>query len=183
MEHSMLTPMVIIALYPKHIQVGEERIQFMLVTHTTWVSKEINTLIIRFVWFYNVVKHWNRTACVQKGLVFGYSFERSKVICLKSSLALKVLYDSQCKMNGLHYYYNFVYIIIDTRITSNQSFACFELNSIDHTCINSNIKSKSNEQAHLILVLTPVLNLWKCVVRHIGAFVACIHKVSRWRHS
>ena len=43
------------------------------------------TLIICFVWFYNVVKHCNRTDSVLK-LLFGNSFERSRLIILKNSL-------------------------------------------------------------------------------------------------
>ena len=45
MAHSMPIPVVIIALYPYHIQFGEERIQFMLVTYTTRVVYEIITLL------------------------------------------------------------------------------------------------------------------------------------------
>ena len=45
------------------------------------------TLIICFVWFYNVVKHCNWTDSVLK-LLFGNSFERSRLIILKNSLAM-----------------------------------------------------------------------------------------------
>ena len=65
--------MVIIDSYPKQIQFGEERIQFILVTYTTRVVTKMVTLIICFVWFYNVVKHGNRTDFVLK-LLFGTSF-------------------------------------------------------------------------------------------------------------
>ena len=58
--------MVIIDPYPKHIQFGEERIQFILVTITTRVATKMVTLIICFVWFYNVVKHCNRADFVLK---------------------------------------------------------------------------------------------------------------------
>ena len=61
--------MVIIALYPKHIQFGEERLQFMIATYTTRVVTKIVTLIICFVWFYNVVKICNRTDFVLKLLL------------------------------------------------------------------------------------------------------------------
>ena len=71
--------MVIFASCPKHFQSGEERIQLILVTHTTRVVTKMVTLIICFVWFYNVVKHCNRTDFVLK-LLFGNSFERSKLI-------------------------------------------------------------------------------------------------------
>ena len=59
--------MDIIASYPKHIKFGEERIQFILVTYTTRVVMKMVTLIICFVWLYNVVKHCNRTDFVLKG--------------------------------------------------------------------------------------------------------------------
>ena len=71
--------MVIIDSYPKHIQFGEERIQFILVTYTPRVARKMVTLIICFVWFYNVVKHDNRTDFVLK-LLFGNSFEISGLI-------------------------------------------------------------------------------------------------------
>ena len=71
--------MVIIASRPKHIQFCEERIQIILVTYTKRVVKKMVTLIICFVWFYNVVKHCNRTDFVLKLLV-GNSFERSRLI-------------------------------------------------------------------------------------------------------
>ena len=61
--------MVIIALYPKHIKFGEERLQFILATNTTRVVTKIATLIICFVWFYNVVKHCNMTYFVLKLLL------------------------------------------------------------------------------------------------------------------
>ena len=76
MTHVVPIPVVIIsALYPKH----EERIQFMLVTYTTRVLNEIITLILRFVWFYSVVKHWYRTAFILK-VHFSHTFERSRLI-------------------------------------------------------------------------------------------------------
>ena len=71
--------MVIIASCPKHIQFGEERIQIILVTYTKRVVTKMATLIICFVWFYNVVKHCKRTDFVLK-LLFGNSFERSRLI-------------------------------------------------------------------------------------------------------
>ena len=71
--------MVIIALCPKHIQFGEERIQIILVIFTKGVLTKMVTLIICFVWFYNVVKYYNRTDFVLK-LLFGNSFERSRLI-------------------------------------------------------------------------------------------------------
>ena len=71
--------MVINALCPKHIQLGEERTQFILVTNTTRVVTKMTTLIICFVWFCNVVKHCNRTDFVLK-LLFGRTFERSRLI-------------------------------------------------------------------------------------------------------
>ena len=71
--------MVIIASCPKHIQFGEEIIQVILVTYTKRVVTKMATLIICFVWFYNVVKHCNRTDFVLK-LLFGNSFERSRLI-------------------------------------------------------------------------------------------------------
>ena len=71
--------MVITASCPKHIQFGEERIQIILVTYTKRVIAKMVTLIICFVWFYNVVKHCNRTDFVLK-LLFGNSFERSRLI-------------------------------------------------------------------------------------------------------
>ena len=61
--------MVIVALYSKHIQFGEERILFILATYTTRVVTKMATLIICFVWFYNVVKHSNRTDFVLKLLL------------------------------------------------------------------------------------------------------------------
>ena len=70
--------MVIIASCPKHIQFSEERIQNFLVTFTKRVLTKMVTLIICFVWFYNVVKHCNRTDFVLK-LLFGNSFERSRL--------------------------------------------------------------------------------------------------------
>ena len=79
--------MVIITSCPKHIQFGEERIQIILVTYTKRVVTKMVTLFICFVWFYNVVKHCNRTDFVQK-LLFGNSFERSRLIFRKNSLAL-----------------------------------------------------------------------------------------------
>ena len=71
--------MVIIASCPEHIQFGEERLQIILVTYTKRVVTKMVTLIICFVWFYNVVKHCNRTDFVLK-LLFGNSFERSRLI-------------------------------------------------------------------------------------------------------
>ena len=71
--------MVIIALYHKHIQFGEEKIQFILVTYTTRVVTKMATLIICFVWFCNVVKHYNRTDFVLK-LLLGNTFEISRPI-------------------------------------------------------------------------------------------------------
>ena len=71
--------MVIIASCPKHIQLGEERIQIILVTFTKRLLTKMVTLIICFVWFYNVVKPCNRTDFVLK-LLFGNSFERSRLI-------------------------------------------------------------------------------------------------------
>ena len=65
---------LLIALYPKHIQFGEERIQFILATYTTRVVTKMAKLIICFVWFYNVVKHCNRTDFVLK-LLLGNTFE------------------------------------------------------------------------------------------------------------
>ena len=80
--------MVIIASCPKHIQFGEERIQTILVTYAKRVVTKMVTLIICFVWFYNSVKHCNRTDFVLK-LLFGNSFERStRLIIYKNSLAL-----------------------------------------------------------------------------------------------
>ena len=74
--------MAIIASCPKYIQFGEERIQIILVTFTKGVLTKMVTLIICFVWFYNVVKHCNRADFVLK-LLFGNSFERSRLIILK----------------------------------------------------------------------------------------------------
>ena len=71
--------MVIIASCPKHIQFGEDRMQIILVTYTKRVVTKMVTLIICFVWFYNVVKHCNRTDFLLK-LLFGNSFERSRLI-------------------------------------------------------------------------------------------------------
>ena len=71
--------MVIIASCPKHFQFGEERIHIILVTYTKRVVTKMVTLIICFVWFYNVVKHCNRTYFDLK-LLFGNSFERSRLI-------------------------------------------------------------------------------------------------------
>ena len=71
--------MVIIASCPKHFQFSEERIQIILVTFTKRVLTKMVTLIICFVWFYNVVKHCNRTEFVLK-LLFGNSLERSRLI-------------------------------------------------------------------------------------------------------
>ena len=71
--------MVIIASCPRHIQFGEESIQIILATYTKKVVTKMVTLIICFVWFYNVVKHCNRTDFVLK-LHFGNSFERSRLI-------------------------------------------------------------------------------------------------------
>ena len=71
--------MVIIASCPKHIELSEERIQIILVAYTKRVVTKIVTLIICFFWFYNVVKHCNRTDFALK-LLFGNSFERSKLI-------------------------------------------------------------------------------------------------------
>ena len=79
--------MVIIASCPKRIQFGEERIQIILVTYTKRVVTKMATLIICFVWFYNVVKHCNRTDFVLK-LLLGNSFERSWLIIKKNSLEL-----------------------------------------------------------------------------------------------
>ena len=80
--------MVEIASCPKHIQFGEERIQIVLVTLIKRVlSTKMVTLIICFVWFHNVVKHCNTTDFVLK-LLFGNSFERSRLTILKNSLAL-----------------------------------------------------------------------------------------------
>ena len=70
--------MAIIPSCLKHIQFGEERIQIILVTFTKRVLTKMVTLIIRFVWFYNEVKHCNRTDFVLK-LLFGNSFERSRL--------------------------------------------------------------------------------------------------------
>ena len=70
---------VIIDLYPKYIQFGEERIQFILATYTTRVATKMATLIICFVWFYNVVKHCNRTDFVLK-LLWGNTFEIYRLI-------------------------------------------------------------------------------------------------------
>ena len=75
--------MVINASCPKHIQFGEERIQIIfniLVKFTKRMLTKMVTLslIICFVWFYNVVKHCNRTEFVLK-LFFGNSFERSRL--------------------------------------------------------------------------------------------------------
>ena len=64
--------MVIIASCPKHIQFGEERIQIILVTYTNRVVTKMVTLIICFVWFYNVVKHCNRTDFVLKLLLVNH---------------------------------------------------------------------------------------------------------------
>ena len=66
------------------------------------------TLIICLVWFYNVVKHCNRTDSVLK-LLFGNSFERSRLIILIASMSNEN-------------------IIIDTKITSNSFFARFKAN-------------------------------------------------------
>ena len=71
--------MVIIDSYSKHIQFGVTGIQFILVTYTQRVVTKMVTLIICFVWFYNVVKHGNRTDFVLK-LRFGNSFEISRLI-------------------------------------------------------------------------------------------------------
>ena len=71
--------MVIIASCPKNIQFDEKRIQIILVTFTKRVLTKMVTLSICFVWFYNVVKHGNRTDFVLK-LLFGNSFERSRLI-------------------------------------------------------------------------------------------------------
>ena len=71
--------MVIIASCPKHIQLSEERIQIIVVTYTKRVVTKMVTFIICFVWFYNVVKHCNRTYFALK-LLFGNSFERSRLI-------------------------------------------------------------------------------------------------------
>ena len=71
--------MVIIASCPKHIQFGEDRIHIILVTYTKRVVTKMVTLIICFVWFYNVVKHCNRTDFLLK-LLFDNSFERSRLI-------------------------------------------------------------------------------------------------------
>ena len=71
--------MVVIVSYPKNIQFDAERIQFILVAYTTRVVTKMVTLIICFVWFYNVVKHCNWTDFVLK-LLFGNSFERSRLI-------------------------------------------------------------------------------------------------------
>ena len=71
--------MVIIASCPKHIQFGVERIQnYFSNIYKKRLTKMV-TLIICFVWFYNVVKHCNKTDFVLK-LLFGNSFERSRLI-------------------------------------------------------------------------------------------------------
>ena len=72
--------MVIITLYPNHIKLGEEKIQFILATYTTRVVTNMATLIICFVWFYNVVKHCNRTDFVLN-LLLGNTFE---IYCIVS---------------------------------------------------------------------------------------------------
>ena len=77
MEH--LSIWLLIALYPKHIQFGEERIQVILATYTARVFTEMATFIICFVWFYNVVKHCNRTYFVLK-LLLGNTFEIYRLI-------------------------------------------------------------------------------------------------------
>ena len=71
--------MVIIASCPKHIQFSEEKIQIILVTYTKRVVTKMVILIICFVWFYNFVKHCNRTDFVLK-LLFGNSFKGSRLI-------------------------------------------------------------------------------------------------------
>ena len=78
---------MVIASCPKHIQFGEERTQIILVIHTKRVVTKMFTLIICFVWFYNVVKHCNRTDFVLK-LLFGNSFGRSRLIIKKNSFVL-----------------------------------------------------------------------------------------------
>ena len=79
--------MVIIASWPKHIQFGEERIQIIFVTYTKRVVTKMVTLIICFVWFYNVVKHCKRTFFVLK-LLLGNSFENIGLLFRKNPLAL-----------------------------------------------------------------------------------------------
>ena len=84
--------MVIIASCPKHIQFGEERIQINLGTYAKRVVTKMVTLIICFVWFYNVVKHCNRTGQILFFVIhlkdLGLLFRKTLLHCKLQSVIL-----------------------------------------------------------------------------------------------